>query len=81
MNSLRVFFIHNVRIKALVYKNTKFIIDFKLLTNPFGGTFAYNLSLCCTDVMAPRTDNLFTRDLMFEAVPYSSANIFDTRAI
>ena len=41
----------------------------------------YSLSLCCTDVMAPRTDNLLTLLLMFEAVPNSSANIFATREI
>jgi hypothetical protein len=28
-----------------------------------------------------RTDSLFTRDLMLEAVPYSSCNIFVTRSI
>ncbi|KAF1751371.1 hypothetical protein GCK72_017925 [Caenorhabditis remanei] len=32
------------------------------------------------DVIAPKTDSLFTRDLMFEAVPYSSANILLIRA-
>merc|ERR1719210_1705604 len=31
--------------------------------------------------MAPNTDNLVTRDLIEEAVPYSSANIFVTRLI
>ena len=41
----------------------------------------YNFSLCCTDVMAPSTDNLLTRLLILEAVPNSSANIFATRAI
>lgn len=41
----------------------------------------YNFSLCCTDVIAPNTDNLFTRDLMFDAVPNSSANILLTRDI
>ncbi|KYQ52217.1 hypothetical protein ALC60_08832, partial [Trachymyrmex zeteki] len=34
--------------------------------------------LCCTDVIAPKTDNLFTRDLMFDAVPNSSASILLT---
>lgn len=43
--------------------------------------FVYNLSLCWTEVMAPRTDNLFTLDLIFEAVPNSSANILLTREI
>ena len=36
---------------------------------------------CCTDVIAPKTDNLLTLDLMLEAVPYSSANILLTRLI
>ena len=31
--------------------------------------------------MAPRTLSRFTLDLMLDAVPYSSANIFDTRDI
>lgn len=44
-------------------------------------TLLYNLRRCCADVMAPSTDSLFTRDLMLEAVPYSSPNIFCTRAI
>ncbi|KYN13368.1 hypothetical protein ALC57_14381, partial [Trachymyrmex cornetzi] len=37
-----------------------------------------DVSLCCTDVIAPKTDNLFTRDLMFDAVPNSSASILLT---
>ena len=41
----------------------------------------YSLSLCWVDVMAPRTESRLTRDLILEAVPYSSANIFDTRDI
>ena len=40
--------------------------------------FVYSFSLCCTDVIAPKTDNLFTRDLMFDAVPNSSASILLT---
>eukprot|EP00878_Enallax_costatus_P030104 GHUV01032741.1.p1 GENE.GHUV01032741.1~~GHUV01032741.1.p1 ORF type:complete len:126 (+),score=21.66 GHUV01032741.1:537-914(+) len=44
-------------------------------------TLLYSLSLCCADVMAPNTDSLFTRDLMLDAVPYSSPNIFCTREI
>ena len=44
-------------------------------------TLLYSLSLCWAEVMAERTDNRFTRDLMFDAVPYSSANIFVTRVI
>lgn len=31
--------------------------------------------------MAPSTESLFTRDLMLEAVPNSSANILETRDI
>ncbi|GIX66397.1 CPSF A subunit region protein [Babesia caballi] len=31
--------------------------------------------LCCVEVMAPSTESRFTRDLMFDAVPYSSASI------
>lgn len=41
----------------------------------------YSFNRCCTDVIAPNTDNLFTRLLMFEAVPNSSANILATRDI
>ena len=41
----------------------------------------YNLSRCCTLVMAPSTLRRFTRLLMFDAVPNSSANIFATREI
>jgi len=37
-----------------------------------------SFSFCWTDVIAPRTDNRFTRDLILEAVPYSSANILLT---
>lgn len=43
--------------------------------------FVYNFNLCCTDVIAPSTDNLFTLDFMFDAVPNSSANILLTRDI
>ena len=42
---------------------------------------AYSFNLCCTDVMAPSTDSLFTRDLILEAVPNSSANILLIREI
>ena len=38
----------------------------------------YNFNRCCTEVIAPSTDNLFTRDLMLDAVPNSSANILLT---
>ena len=51
------------------------------ITKPFVGTLLYNLSLACTDVMALSTDCLLTRDLIFVAVPSSSANIFATRGI
>lgn len=49
-----------------------------ITTNP---PLVYNLSLCCTDVMADNTDSLLTRDLMLDAVPNSSANILLTLAI
>lgn len=45
-----------------------------------GLTLLYSFSLCCAEVMADSTDSRFTRDLMFDAVPYSSASIFWTRA-
>lgn len=41
----------------------------------------YNFNLCCTDVMAPNTDKRLTRDLIFDAVPNSSASILLTREI
>lgn len=44
-----------------------------------GGTLVYNLSRCCVDVMADRTDKRLTRDLILDAVPNSSANIFAAR--
>src|SRR5271170_1964484 len=50
-------------------------------TSPLGGTRLYNFNLCWVDVMAPKTDSLFTRDLIFDAVPYSSASSFCTRGI
>jgi hypothetical protein len=31
----------------------------------------YNFSLCWVDVIADKTDCRLTRDLMFDAVPYS----------
>ena len=43
---------------------------------PFGGTLLYSLSLCCVDVIAAKTERRLTRDLMFEAVPYSVASMF-----
>ena len=36
---------------------------------------------CWTEVIAPSTDSLLTRDLILEAVPYSSASSLLTRAI
>ena len=66
-------------------------------TNPFNGTREYSLRRCCVPdaqsyrgeshklsivlVIAPRTDSRFTRLLIFEAVPYSSASILATREI
>jgi len=41
----------------------------------------YSLRRCCTEVIAPRTDCRFTRLLMLDAVPNSSANILATREI
>ena len=51
------------------------------ITSPLGGTRLYNFSLCWVEVIAPKTDNLFTRDLILDAVPYSSASSFWTRGI
>jgi len=45
------------------------------MTRPFLGHLLYSLSRCCVLVIAPNTDRRLTRDLIFEAVPYSSANI------
>lgn len=44
-------------------------------------TLVYSFRRCCADVMADSTDSLLTRDLMLEAVPYSSPSIFETREI
>lgn len=41
----------------------------------------HSLRRCCVEVMAPSTESRFTRDLMFDAVPYSSASILLTREI
>ena len=46
------------------------------MTRPLGGTLLKSLRRCCVEVMASSTDWRFTRDLMFDAVPYSSASIF-----
>ena len=40
-----------------------------------------SFNLLCTDVMASSTDSLFTRDLILEAFPISSANILLIREI
>ena len=40
-----------------------------------------SLRRCCVEVMAERTERRLTRDLMFEAVPNSSASIFAAREI
>ena len=50
-------------------------------TSPLGGTSLQSDSLCCAEVIAPKTDWWFTLLLMFEAVPYSSPNILATREI
>ena len=42
-------------------------------------TLLYSFRRCCAEVMAPSTDCLFTRLLMFDAVPNSSPSIFCTR--
>src|SRR5437763_13897343 len=41
--------------------------------------FVYNFNLCCVEVIAANTDKRLTRDLMLDAVPYSSANIVSIR--
>jgi len=45
------------------------------MTRPLGGTLEKSLRRCCVDVIAPSTDCRFTRDLMLDAVPYSSPSI------
>ena len=42
-------------------------------------TLLYSFRRCWAEVMAPSTDCLFTRLLMFDAVPNSSPSIFWTR--
>ena len=49
------------------------------MINPLSGTRLYNFNLVCAEPMAFNTDNRFTRDLMFEAVPISSVNILFTK--
>lgn len=44
-------------------------------------TLLYSFSRCCADVMADRTESRLTRDLILDAVPYSSESIFVTRLI
>ena len=51
------------------------------MTRPLGGTWLYSLRRCCALPMAASTDCLLTRDLMFEAVPISSASILEVRLI
>ena len=46
-----------------------------------GGTLLKSFSRCWVDVIADRTDRRLTRDLMFEAVPNSSASILAAREI
>lgn len=48
---------------------------------PLGGTRVKSLSRCCVDVIAERTESRFTRLLMLDAVPYSSASILAARLI
>ena len=43
------------------------------------GTLVYSFNRCCAEVMAARTDSLFTLLLMLDAVPSSSPNIFMAR--
>jgi hypothetical protein len=50
-------------------------------TRPFGGTRLYSFRRCWVLVMAASTDKRLTRDLMFDAVPYSCVNMADTREI
>merc|ERR1719210_1013520 len=45
------------------------------MMRPLGGVRVYIFSRCCVEVMAPSTDKRFTRDLIHEAVPYSSVSI------
>ena len=40
-----------------------------------------SFSRCCVDVIAESTERRLTRDLMFDAVPNSSASIFAAREI
>ena len=40
-----------------------------------------SLRRCCVEVIASSTDCRLTRDLMLEAVPYSSASIFAANEI
>ena len=48
---------------------------------PLFGQRLYVFSFCCTEVIAESTDERVTLDLMFDAVPYSSASIFPAWAI
>ena len=44
------------------------------MMRPLSGTRLYSFSRWMAPVMAPSTDWRLTRDLMFDAVPYSSAS-------
>ena len=44
-------------------------------TRPLGGTLLYSFRRCCVEVIAANTDRRLTRDLIFDAVPYSLASI------
>ena len=46
------------------------------MTSPFVGTFVKSFRRCWVEVIAPSTDWRLTRDLMLDAVPYSSPSIF-----
>ena len=50
-------------------------------TRPLGGTLLKSFRRCCVEVIASSTDSRLTRDLMFEAVPYSSASILAANEI
>ena len=49
------------------------------MINPLSGTRLYSFNLVCAEPIAFSTDNLFTRDLMFDAVPISSVSILFTK--
>lgn len=47
-------------------------------TRPLGGVLLKSFNFCWAEVIADRTDKRFTRDLIFAAVPISSASILLT---